>query len=61
MEPLRRQRVVDNATEFLAGEIVAGRLRGRLPSSRNLALLLQVSRPKILEAFKALERKGMIK
>lgn len=61
MEPLRRQRVADHTVDLLIGEIAGGRLRGRLPSTRNLAALLEVSRPKILEAMKLLERRGIIR
>lgn len=61
MDPLRRHRVLDDTICLLAGEIAAGRLSGKLPSSRNLSLLLQVSRPKILEALKVLERDGLIR
>ena len=61
MDPLRRKRVAEHTAELLIGEIAAGRLRGRLPSTRNLAVLLDVSRPKILEAMKVLEHKGVIR
>ena len=61
MDPLRRQKVAEHTADLLISEIAAGRLRGRLPSTRNLAALLEVSRPKILEAMKLLERKGIIR
>lgn len=60
MEPLRRKSVAEHAAALLIHEIATGRLKGRLPSTRNLALLMKLSRPNVLEALKEVERKGLI-
>jgi DNA-binding LacI/PurR family transcriptional regulator/DNA-binding transcriptional regulator YhcF (GntR family) len=60
MDPLPRQRVVGDTIDLLTREIAAGRLGDRLPSSRNLAQLLEVSRPTVLEALKAMAQKGLL-
>lgn len=61
MDPLPRQSLADHTAELLIGEIAAGRLKDRLPCTRNLATLLEVSRPKILEAMRLLESRGIIR
>lgn len=60
MKPLQRKRLVDDAAELLTKEIQKGQIIEKLPSSRNLASLLGISRPKILEALRELENKGII-
>jgi DNA-binding LacI/PurR family transcriptional regulator len=60
MNPLQRTGVAENAAGLLEREIAAGRLSGKLPSSRNLATLLKVSRPTLLQALQLLQSKGLI-
>ena len=60
MNPLQRTGVAEEAAKALEREIVAGRLIGKLPSSRNLAALLRVSRPSVLQALQLLQLSGLI-
>lgn len=60
MNPLQRVGVAGEAAELLEREIAAGRLKGKLPSSRNLAALLQVSRPTLLQSLQLLQNQGVI-
>jgi DNA-binding LacI/PurR family transcriptional regulator/biotin operon repressor len=60
MNPLQRTGVAEEAAGLLVSEIAAGRLKGKLPSSRNLAALLKVSRPTVLQSLQFLKSQGII-
>jgi DNA-binding LacI/PurR family transcriptional regulator len=60
VNPLQRTGVAESAAGLLEREIAAGRLSGKLPSSRNLADLLRVSRPTVLQALQLLQSRGFI-
>lgn len=61
--PIEHASVVDSIINQIEELILSGVLKDgvRLPSERDLAEQMQVSRPKIREALKALERRGLIK
>jgi DNA-binding LacI/PurR family transcriptional regulator/biotin operon repressor len=60
MNPLQRAGVAGEAAVLIEREIAAGRLKGKLPSSRNLAALLQISRPTLLHSLQLLQNQGVI-
>ena len=62
LTPVRRRSVVDDVTEQLRDQIVAGRLQvgDDLPGERALADALGVSRPTVRSALRALEQRGLV-
>jgi GntR family transcriptional regulator, transcriptional repressor for pyruvate dehydrogenase complex len=61
-EPVRTRRTFEEAVEQIAERIKLGDLRpgDRLPSERDLASLMQISRPTVREALKMLSDAGVV-
>lgn len=61
-EPLRTPHLYEQIAERLARDIAGGRLApgDRLPAQRELARVLEVSRPSVREALASLENEGLI-
>lgn len=62
VSPLRMPQLYDQIAERLRGEIASGALApgARLPSERDLAKALAVSRPSVREAIAALKNDGLV-
>lgn len=60
--PIRTERIYQKIVDQIRGMLQAGQLNpgDRLPSEREIAEQLQVSRPAVREAFSALEMMGLI-
>ncbi len=59
--PIDRQPLLDQVVVTLLDEIAKGAYPQRLPSERDLAALLKVSRPVVRSALQVLEKQGWIK
>ena len=61
-DPVRTRRTFEEAVEQIAGKVKAGELRpgDRLPSERDLAARMQISRPTLREAIRVLVESGVV-
>src|SRR5215207_3385116 len=61
-EPVRTRHTFEEAAEQIAGKVRAGELRrgDKLPPERELALLMEISRPTLREAVRVLVEAGVV-
>ena len=61
-DPVETRRTFEEAAEQIAGKVKAGELRpgDRLPSERDLAARMQISRPTLREAIRVLADSGVV-
>jgi GntR family transcriptional repressor for pyruvate dehydrogenase complex len=61
-EPVRTRHTFEEAAEQIAGKVRSGELRrgDKLPAERDLAVLMQISRPTLREAVRLLAEAGVV-
>jgi GntR family transcriptional regulator, transcriptional repressor for pyruvate dehydrogenase complex len=61
-EPVRTRHTFEEAAEQIAGKVRAGELRrgDKLPAERDLAVLMEISRPTLREAVRILAEAGVV-
>ena len=61
-EPVRTRHTFEEAAEQIAGKVRAGELRrgDKLPAERDLAVLMEISRPTLREAVRVLAEAGVV-